>query len=280
MLTSAVAFRERETEAADSAAEAAATEHARELVAQSMLAAAELNGGAERHASSLAAASDALSVAAQFAERERAAIHHKMTRSSDEEATSAMAAIQDAVSEAQAVSDVALVVSGSSSQHGSRSLPEPAAHAESRFDAAQSLGQMLQPKVAANSTRLRRIVCDAPPALARALDALDARRQPRPLRGPPPTHGSEAEAVLKAEVRPQLECTAGLCCFTIARLFDPYLRVCASGSRSSRQSVSRTRRRSARRHRGARRLRACCFRQQRRCATAAGRGKVAARLRR
>ena len=94
MLTSAVAFRERETEAADSAAEAAAAEHARELVAQSMLAAAELNGGAERHASSLAAASDALTVAAQFAERERAAIHHKMTRSSDEEGTSAMAAIQ------------------------------------------------------------------------------------------------------------------------------------------------------------------------------------------
>ena len=51
VLTSAVAFRERETEAADSAAEAAAAEHARELVAQSMLAAAELNGGAERHAS-------------------------------------------------------------------------------------------------------------------------------------------------------------------------------------------------------------------------------------
>ena len=50
VLTSAVAFRERETEAADSAAEAAAAEHARELAAQSMLAAAELNGGAERPA--------------------------------------------------------------------------------------------------------------------------------------------------------------------------------------------------------------------------------------
>ena len=60
VLTSAVAFRERETEAADSAAEAAAAEHARELVAQSMLAAAELNGGAERHASSLAASTSRL----------------------------------------------------------------------------------------------------------------------------------------------------------------------------------------------------------------------------
>ena len=194
MLTSAVAFRERETEAADSAAEAAAAEHARELVAQSMLAAAELNGGAERHASSLAAASDALTVAAQFAERERAAIHHKMTRSSDEEGTSAMAAIQDTVAEVQAASDEGLVdVAGPDpSLHAPRVLPDSEVHTESRLDAAQSLGQMLQPKVAANSARLRRIVSDAPSAVARALDALDAR-QPRPLRGPPPTHGSEAE---------------------------------------------------------------------------------------
>ena len=283
VLTSAVAFRERETEAADSAAEAAAAEHARELVAQSMLAAAELNGGAERHASSLAAASDALTVAAQFAERERAAIHHKMTRSSDEEGTSAMAAIQDTVAEVQAASDEGLVdVAGPDpSLHAPRVLPDSEVHTESRLDAAQSLGQMLQPKVAANSARLRRIVSDAPPAVARALDALDARRQPRPLRGPPPTHGSEAEALLKAEVRLRVERTAepALPHHAPRTLTSSLLSLCASDSLSSRRSASRTRRRSARRRPGAPRLRVRCSRQRRRCATAAALGQALARAR-
>ena len=75
-----------------------------------------------------------------------------------------MAAIQDTVAEVQAASDEGLVdVAGPDpSLHAPRVLPDSEVHTESRLDAAQSLGQMLQPKVAANSARLRRIVSDAP----------------------------------------------------------------------------------------------------------------------